>query len=116
MSDLAREVDALSARQAERIAKRARLLARRAFYRRRVAAFQACFLDDDGALTPSGRIVLAHMGVLAGLGKARKGRNADDIQFDEGARFIVLDTIDNLTLDHAKLARIAHQLRENEND
>lgn len=116
MSGLSREVEGLASKHEAMLSKRARYKMRLAIYRRKVAAFRTCFLDDDGALTEDARIVLADVSHQAGLGMARKNRATEDVHFDEGQRAIVLRMIDMMTLDHGKLARMARQLRETDDE
>jgi hypothetical protein len=110
-SALAHELDSLGHQQ-DRLISRVRRTVKKKTDHALVMAMAECFLDADLALTPAAKKVLGHMGRLAGLGKARKGRSMEDIYFDEGARFIVLDMIDLLSLHFDTASVMAHQLRE----
>jgi hypothetical protein len=109
---IADEVSALAARMGNR-SVRDQYLQKVGAYRRITKSYRACFLDADGNLTEAGADVLGNLGAIAGIGKARRGRTAEEIQYDEGARDMVLHIMRAMHLDQDFLERIARKLREN---
>ncbi|WP_343609354.1 hypothetical protein [Novosphingobium sp.] len=82
-------------------------------YRSLTKAYRTCFLDADGNLTEHGKEVLKNLSAKARIGRAVRGRTAEEIQFDEGARSIVLHLMTAMHLDHDHLERMARKVREN---
>lgn len=85
---------------------------RMAAYRKRVEAYQQCFLGVDGELTDAARIVIADLSRLAGLGSAPAGLNDMQLREAQGGRRVVLRIFEFLRLDPAKMRRLAAKLRE----
>lgn len=112
---VADEVSALSARMA-RPSIGDRYRQQLGAYRALTKAYRACFLDADGNMTSAGAEVLKNLSAKAKIGKAVRGRTAEEIQFDEGARSIVLHLMAAMHLDHDYLERMARKLRENPRD
>lgn len=109
---LAREAEALAAKAGQPGLARLAARAKMKLYRRKVAAYQACFCDEQGDVTEAGRQVLADLARIAGLGVAKPFRPAEQVQFDEGARRVALHLIEHLNLNDSTMARLARRLRE----
>lgn len=109
------EITAMSTmRKSESMADRWRRLSRT--YRRKVRAYRQIFMDEDDELTEDGKIVLGDLAALAGIGRARLGRTAEQIAFDEGQRRIVLHLIDSMYLNQDLLEKFARKIRENSDE
>ena len=114
---LARELDGLAARMgAASRGQRAAYAIKMAVYRRKVRAYRRVLMNEDGQISEAGKIVLADLARIAGLGVARPNRTTEQIHFDEGQRRIVLHMIAHLHLDSDRMARMADRVRENDDD
>jgi hypothetical protein len=71
-----------------------------------------CGSADSQTLTPEGALVLADLGRLAGLGRARIKASDAELRMSEGQRHVVLHIIDHVRDGGRKLARLARQIRE----
>lgn len=76
---------------------------------RTVRAYRKVFLRD-GKLTPEAAIVLHDLGLAAGMGKAVPGGTAEELNFREGRRAVVLHLF--ARLDAQTLDRLAQLIRE----
>ncbi len=74
-----------------------------------IRAYRKVFLRD-GQLTPEAAIVLQDLGLAAGMGKVRPGASAEELNFREGRRAIVLHLF--ARLDAQTLDRLAQLIRE----
>lgn len=71
-----------------------------------------CGSADGEALTPEGAMVLADLGRLAGMGKARIMASDAELRMSEGQRHVVLHIMGQLRDGGFKLARMARRIRE----
>lgn len=108
---LDRELEAM-ARPRKGFEKVQRWAERTLFKRRRHAAYCAVFLDGSGEVSEAGRIVINDLANMAGLGQSGDTLPADQLRAREGRRAVVLRLIDSLHMDEAKIARMARQFRE----
>lgn len=113
---LDRELYALAARRptaSEKVRRWAeRMLLKRQLHR----AYAKVFCDQRGELTEAAKIVIDDLGRFSGLGMSGQKLSDADLRALEGRRAVVLRLIDNLHMDDAKLARMARQFRETQDE
>lgn len=109
---LDRELQALAARRPSEADKVRRWAERMLLKRQLHRAYAKVFCDGNGDLTEAAKIVLDDLGRFAGLGMAGQKLSDADLRALEGRRAVVLRLIDGLHLDETKLARMARQFRE----
>lgn len=109
---LERELQALSVHRQSGTEKFRRFVARMILKRRMHTAYAKVFLDRDGNMTEAARIVIDDLGRFAGLGMAGTKLSDAELRALEGRRAVVLRLIDSLHMDETKLARMARQFRE----
>lgn len=80
--------------------------------RRLHTAYAKVFLGERDEMTTAAKIVLDDLARFAGLGGAGEKLSDADLRAMEGRRAVVLRLIDHLHLDDARLARMARQYRE----
>lgn len=114
-----REAEALAAADAvARQGRLQRLLAgiRKQIYVRRVKAYEACFLGEDGELTRDGQLVIQHLMDVARMGKPDQHLSDAELREAAGARKVVLAMIEFLREDPRKLRQLARLAREQRNN
>lgn len=107
-----RELEALAARRSGNGEKVRRWAQRMILKRHRHRAYAMVFCDASGNVSEAGQAVIADLAQFAGLGMAGMRLSDADLRALEGRRAVVLRLIDSLYLDDAKLARMARQFRE----
>ncbi|WP_225205083.1 Bbp19 family protein [Novosphingobium huizhouense] len=108
------ELMALEAEQRGALTRRALAALQFRRERRLRDAYAAVFFGgaDRQTLTPEAAIVLADLGALAGIGKVRLSASEAELRQREGQRHVVLHLLSMLRGDGRKLARMARQIRE----
>lgn len=77
-------------------------------------AYRRLLLDERGVLTSDAALVLADLAKAAGLGKVRPGASAEELNFREGRRAVLLHIF--ARIDRANLERLARRMRETQGD
>ncbi len=95
---------------AERAANKIRLTARA----RLVRAYRTTFLDAEGHLTRAGEDVIADLAKFAGFGTYAPQATAEQLQFREGQRSILLRMF--ARMDPKALRKLGSQMREQDDE
>ncbi len=110
-----RELEALEAGQAQLRARRTNQMLswlKLRIYKRRVQAYEACFLGQDGELTEDAKVVIAHLCSVARMGRADARLSDAELREAAGARKLVLTLMEFLRGDPRTLGRLVRQARE----
>lgn len=84
--------------------------------KQRVRAYQACLLGEDGEFSPAAVALLADLARVAGMQRNARRRTAEEAQYDEGARMVVLHLLGSVQVNRVRLQRLIDRIDRHEQE